>query len=305
MTDESQPRRSLDKIVVDNEIQQRVIHIDDAIVQEYAERIEAGDTFPPITVFEHEGKLILADGFHRHAAYERAGRRQIPVEIREGDRRAAILYAIESNLLHGLRPTRQDKRKAVMTLLSDKKWSAWVDRKIAKRCGVSPTTVGTIRRELEKSSVQTGQTAIENTSVIEDIAPGTVKLSKDENADENKTTAITPDKPKTTRTFERGGKQHTMNTANISKAANPRRKPTEWMKRVKESCVEVKRHVDSCAINHREAYEIGTRYASLLEKILPVMRENERDEVIASLSRVKADGGDKTTAEDYRAASGN
>ena len=291
MTDESQPRRSLDKIVVDNEIQQRVIHIDDAIVQEYAERIEAGDTFPPITVFEHEGKLILADGFHRHAAYEHAGKKQIPVEIREGDRRDAILHAIESNLLHGLRPTRADKRKAVMTLLSDKKWSAWVDRKIAKRCGVSPTTVGTIRRELEKSSVQTGQTAIENTSVIEGIEPGAAKLSKDEKADASKATVITPDKPKTTRTFERGGKTHTMNTANINKASKTPKppkppKPGAWSKRYEDTCISIKRAVDDHEITAHEAFAVGTRAVSILTYVLPYVNAQEQNAVLADLDKV-------------------
>lgn len=39
----------------------------------------------------------------------------------------------------------------------DSEWSAWSDREIARRCGVSPTTVGTMRSNLSESGVQFGQ----------------------------------------------------------------------------------------------------------------------------------------------------
>jgi uncharacterized ParB-like nuclease family protein len=78
MTEDKTPRRALTAITVDEEIQQRVIHIDDAVVSDYAERIEAGDTFPPVVVFQgDDGQLILADGFHRYHAYKKAGKGQV------------------------------------------------------------------------------------------------------------------------------------------------------------------------------------------------------------------------------------
>ncbi|HZF40417.1 MAG TPA: helix-turn-helix domain-containing protein [Blastocatellia bacterium] len=39
-----------------------------------------------------------------------------------------------------------DRRRAVLTLLNDAEWSRWSDREIARRCGVSPDTVGRLRR---------------------------------------------------------------------------------------------------------------------------------------------------------------
>ena len=58
-----------------------------------------------------------------------------------------MLFSVGANATHGLRRTNDDKRRAVLTLLSDAEWSQWSDREIAKRCGVSPDTVGRIRAE--------------------------------------------------------------------------------------------------------------------------------------------------------------
>ena len=39
--------------------------LDDAIIQEYAEAMIAGDVFPPVAVFHDGADYWLADGFHR------------------------------------------------------------------------------------------------------------------------------------------------------------------------------------------------------------------------------------------------
>jgi FtsZ-binding cell division protein ZapB len=44
-----------------------------------------------------------------------------------------------------MRRTYADKRKAVMTLLDDFEWSDWSNSEIARRCGVSPTFVSSLR----------------------------------------------------------------------------------------------------------------------------------------------------------------
>lgn len=145
----------LDQIIIDVEIQQRDQKIDQDIVGEYAENMSDKSTFPPVEVFGDE--YILADGFHRVEAAKKAGLAEITAYIKEGNRRDAILHAVGSNATHGVRRTRADKRKAVKTILSDEEWKTWTDRKIAQHVGVSPTTVGNIRSELNHSSVQTGQ----------------------------------------------------------------------------------------------------------------------------------------------------
>jgi hypothetical protein len=110
----------------------------------------AGATFPPIVVYSDGVDNWLADGFHRVYGAQRANVKELAADVRRGDQRAAILYAVGANTANGLRRTNADKRKAVLTLLADKEWAKWSDRKIAEACGVSPTTVGTIRSSLSK-----------------------------------------------------------------------------------------------------------------------------------------------------------
>lgn len=93
--------------------------LDDAIIQEYAEAMIAGDVFPPVTTF-HDGAVYwLADGFHRVNAALRAGRETIEATVHQGTQRDAILWSISANATHGLRRTNEDKRRAVTRLLQD------------------------------------------------------------------------------------------------------------------------------------------------------------------------------------------
>lgn len=141
----------LDLIRRDGGTQPRAV-IDPAVVEEYAQSISDGAILPPPVVFCEDGckPYWLADGFHRVGSYELLGSTHIRCEVRQGGRRDAILYAAGANADHGLRRTRADRRRAVETLLRDEEWSRKTDRWIADSCGVSPTTVGTIRAELSK-----------------------------------------------------------------------------------------------------------------------------------------------------------
>lgn len=73
-------------------------------------------------------------------------------DVRQGTRRDAILYSVGANETHGLRRTNEDKRRAVMTLLSDEEWSRWSNNEIAQKCGVSHTFVNGMRSSLETVS---------------------------------------------------------------------------------------------------------------------------------------------------------
>jgi hypothetical protein len=166
------------------------LRLDDATVDEYAEVIRDKNTngvilvhpFPAVVAF-HDGKNYwLADGFHRLAAYIKAGMKAILAEVRQGTKRDAILYAAGANAHHGLRRTNEDKRIAVMRLLTDEEWTQWSDREIARRCGVSNNFVSEVRRHLSSDD--------------RCAAPA----------------------PAAERTVQRGGSLFTMNTANIGKA---------------------------------------------------------------------------------------
>lgn len=137
----------LDKIIRDRDCQPR-LGIDLALVNDYAQEMVTGATFPPVTVFRDEAGYYLADGFHRLDAARTVGRDTIEAEVYDGGKRAAMLYAAGANATHGLRRTNADKRRAVEVLLHDEEWSQWSDREIARRCGVSHPFVSQIRASL-------------------------------------------------------------------------------------------------------------------------------------------------------------
>lgn len=134
-------------IRVDAGIQQRV-QLNMFAVEDYAEAMRAGATFPPVVVFSDGQDYWLADGFHRLAAAERAELETVAVDLRSGTRRDAILYAVGANADHGIRRTNADKRRAVLTLLEDDEWSKWESPRIAHACSVTVRFVNGIRAEL-------------------------------------------------------------------------------------------------------------------------------------------------------------
>ncbi len=137
---------ALAAIQIDGGTQSRA-NVNDQVDNEYAEAIKAGATFPPIVVFYDGKKHWLADGFHRFHAYQKIGREKVAADIRQGTRRDAILHSVGANETHGLRRTRDDKRRAVLTLLNDAEWSAKPERWIATTANVSHTYVQKIRAE--------------------------------------------------------------------------------------------------------------------------------------------------------------
>jgi ParB-like nuclease domain len=125
------------------------VKIDEATVAEYAEAMsDETRPFPPVSVFYDGTDYWLADGFHRLAAWERIGRSDIPVNIRPGDRRRAILCSVVANTLHGLRRSNEDKRHSILMLLEDDEWSKWSNREIAHKCAVSDHLVAEVRTTL-------------------------------------------------------------------------------------------------------------------------------------------------------------
>lgn len=84
--------------------------LNEEVVKEYAEAMENGEIFPPVSVVGNR----LTDGYHRVAAAEMLGKKEIEAEIVEGDEKAALRSALSANLKHGLRRTNEDKRQALM-----------------------------------------------------------------------------------------------------------------------------------------------------------------------------------------------
>ena len=147
-------------------------------VADYAEAMERGDNFPPVTVFTDGEEYYLADGFHRVEALRRIGRKGVTVELRDGDYKAALLYALKANSTHGLRRTNADKRHALEM--------AWNAREalfggepsialLADTCGVSQRTAASFHSQqgmqiaypVKSQNAQNG----ENAAISRNIAP--------------------------------------------------------------------------------------------------------------------------------------
>lgn len=140
----------LAKLRLDGGTQPRAT-IDDSVVEQYADDLESGAKFPPVIAYHDGTDHWLADGFHRAKSHEKAGRKTIDADVRQGTQRDAILYAVGSNNAHGLPRTNADKRRAVMTMLTNdsvmlsETGKPWSDNAIARLCNVSGHYVGNIR----------------------------------------------------------------------------------------------------------------------------------------------------------------
>lgn len=137
----------LSRLRLDGGTQPRV-KIDTDVVDEYAERIKAGDDFPPVEVFFDGAEHWLAEGFHRYHAHAKAGKKTVACNIRKGTVRDAILFSCGANISHGLRRTNADKRRAVETLLKDDEWAKYSNRRIAELCCVSDPFVAEMKNQL-------------------------------------------------------------------------------------------------------------------------------------------------------------
>src|SRR5947209_5388495 len=123
-------KMSISNIRVDEAAKVRETH-SPSIIEDYAQEMDSGRDFPPVVVFFDGSNYWLADGYYRVQASKMAGKSEIEVEIRQGSQRDALLFAVGSNALHGLRRTNADKRRVVTLLLLDPEWGTWSNAEIA------------------------------------------------------------------------------------------------------------------------------------------------------------------------------
>jgi ParB-like chromosome segregation protein Spo0J len=104
---------------------------------------ESYSELPPILV--HRKTLRVIDGMHRlHAAVMR-GEEKIRAKFYDGSEEAAFVIAVEANTLHGLPLSLADREAAAARIVTSH--PQWSDRAIAVVVGLSPKTVGNIRRD--------------------------------------------------------------------------------------------------------------------------------------------------------------
>ena len=117
--------------------------------------------FPAVVLFkDSKGTHWLADGFHRCAALASISEiSEIVVDVREGSRKDALLFAAGANASHGLNRSQADRRASVTKLLSEPAWAKRTDAWIAKAAAVSAPTVAKLRGTLNISSDEPRETA--------------------------------------------------------------------------------------------------------------------------------------------------
>jgi ParB-like chromosome segregation protein Spo0J len=123
------------------------LNLRDRLDQDTVERyMDAWNRMPPVTVFEVDGQLLLADGFHRHAAAVTLGRRTLPAEVRPGTMDEALDYVSGANLHHGLPLTRAERRRAIELKL--RLHHERSDRHLAEELLVGRELIAKVRRQL-------------------------------------------------------------------------------------------------------------------------------------------------------------
>jgi hypothetical protein len=115
-------------------------------VDEYAQQMDDGVVFPPITVFFDGSSNWLASGFHRLFGEKKRGSATIKAIVKNGTTEDATLFALGDNK-HGLNMTAEDYRRSIEIMLKHPKWSEWSNIKIAEWIGTSAMTVGRVKKE--------------------------------------------------------------------------------------------------------------------------------------------------------------
>ena len=123
-------------IRLDGDTQPRA-KIDQAVCDDYGERMKAGEKFPPIDVFFDGEDYWLADGFHRVRAYVMAVPGEaIECNVFQGSLQDAQWHSYSVNKTHGLRRTNEDKKRAVQAALAHPEAADKSNVQIADHCGV-------------------------------------------------------------------------------------------------------------------------------------------------------------------------
>jgi hypothetical protein len=145
----------VDDLVLDPNLNLRD-KLDEFTVERY---VEAWDRLPPVTVFEVEGRWLLADGFHRFAAAAKLHRKAIPAEIRTGTFSEALDFVAGVNLFHGLPLSRTERRRAVEVKL--RLHHDCSDRRLSEELGVSRELIAKTRKNL----IEAGQVPASSTRI--------------------------------------------------------------------------------------------------------------------------------------------
>lgn len=112
-------------------------------IDNYAEAMADGATFPDVTVFTDGKRYWLADGFHRVMAAKQNGRTVIAADVRKGTEDDAVVFGGTANNKQGKRPTRADVQH-FLQMVWDRREAIFggtpTGGNMAEKCGVSHMT---------------------------------------------------------------------------------------------------------------------------------------------------------------------
>lgn len=97
------------------------------------------DDLPPPVAFRLNGRLLLADGFHRWAAATRLGRQEMQVEVRAGTEDEAWEYAALANWKHPKNLSQRDRETVVGRMAN--LHPEWTQAQLARELKVAETSV--------------------------------------------------------------------------------------------------------------------------------------------------------------------
>jgi len=119
--------------------------LDEGTIQWYMESFEQ---LPPVIAYRLNGKLLLADGFHRWSAAERLGLGELRVEVREGTAEEAQEFAVMANWRHGKNLSQFERDKAVARMAT-MLHPAETNEQIGKRMDLSERSVRRALRAID------------------------------------------------------------------------------------------------------------------------------------------------------------
>ena len=112
-------------------------------INNYAESMADGASFPDVTVFTDGKHNWLADGFHRVMAAKQNGKTSISADIRKGTADDAVVFGGTANNKQGKRPTRADVQH-FLSMVWERREAVFggtpTGGNLAERCGVSRAT---------------------------------------------------------------------------------------------------------------------------------------------------------------------
>lgn len=127
--------------------------LDGSHINNLKELYTDGHELPPVTVWLHQEKYFLCDGFHRTRAAELAGLKELPVTVLHFEsEEEAMAFSFKANNSHGLNMNRGEKVKYLSSLLKKEPFLSMSSRKAGAALGVSHMFVQRLRKKESNSS---------------------------------------------------------------------------------------------------------------------------------------------------------